>query len=127
MAGIYHTRQDLIRGVLEELKIAAYGQSPSAAEYSIVDDNLDTILQELDNRTVVSVTIPDAVTPCIPGEIFMALSQAVGRLLANKFSITPQEVALMMPSEGDPFSPENRLRAINRARMHRAPANPDYF
>jgi len=126
-AGVQVNRQELIQRILEQLKIAAYGQPPTAPEQEIVDRNLDGWLDELAAREIYAVTIPDPTSPSVPREAVHALAQALGRMAANDFSLTPAEVNQMFPGEGDPYSPENRLRAINRSHPHYAPANPDYF
>jgi hypothetical protein len=120
---VYADREKLIQTVLEELAIVAYGQPPSAPEHEATDEHVDMILAELAARDIIHV----ASTDFIPIEILHPLAQVIGRHVANKYSIGAQEVAQLFLPEGDPFSPENRLRAISRNSQHFAPAVPDYF
>ena len=123
MAGVYASRDDLITHILEELKVTPAGQPAAATEIEAVDEHLDGILGELSARTIIAVGNTDQ----IPIEIMEALAQAVGRRVANLFSIPDQEVDTMMKPEEHPFSPENRLRAIVRSRPLYTPATPEYF
>lgn len=125
---VYGNRNDLITHALEELKVIAFGQPPSAAEYEATDEHLDMILAEFAARNIVSVYVPqDPNEATIPLEILHPLAQAVARQVANKYSLGVQEVNSMFLPESDPYSPENRLRAVTRSRPTRAPAVPDYF
>lgn len=119
----YGTRDDLIRSCLDELKVTSYGTPPSAEEHAAVDERLDGILMELSARNVVTVTN----TEQIPTELIVALGQAVARQLGSRFSVTVEEMERMFGPEAHPFSPENRLRSINRAAPVGAPVQPDYF
>ena len=123
MAGVYANRDDLITHILEELKVVPAGQPAAATEFEVVDEHLNGILGELGARNIIGVGNTDQ----IPIEIMEGLAQAVGRRVANLFSIPDQEVDQMFKPEEHPFSPENRLRAITRSRPLYTPATPDYF
>ena len=119
----YATRDDLIRACLDELKVTSYGTPPSAEEYSAVDDRIDGILRELSARTIVNVGNTDE----IPEEILHPLGQVLARYLGSRFSVMADELDRMFGPEAHPLSPENRLRAINRAGPSWSAAQPDYF
>jgi hypothetical protein len=123
LADPFAERADLITRVLEELKVCPVGQPPAAIEVEAVDVRLDGILGELAARNIVAVNADGE----IPVTLMEALAQAVGRRTANLFSIPEAEVDTMFKPEEHPFSPENRLRAINRSRPLFTPAVPDYF
>ena len=119
----YATRDDLIRACLDELKVTSYGTPPSAEEYSAVDDRIDGILRELSARSIVNVANTDE----IPEELLLPLGQVLARYLGSRFSVTADELDKTFLPEAHPLSPENRLRAINRAGPSWAAAQPDYF
>lgn len=123
MAGPFADRSDLILRVLEELKVCPVGQPPAATETEAVDGRLDGVLGELATRNIISIPTTDEISVVV----LEALSQAVGRRVANLFSVPVAEVDTMFMPEEHPFSPENRLRAINRSRPLYTPAVPDYF
>ena len=127
MAQVYGNRTLLIQRVLEELKIAAYGQPPSAAEFEATDQPLDEILAECAARNIAYVEAPHNNEQTIPLEILHPLAQVVARHVANKYSIGADEVNQMFQPEEHPFSPENRCRAVTRTWPHFAPAVPDYY
>jgi len=113
----------LIRTTLDELKVTSYGTPPSAEEHQAVDERIDGMLAELSARNIVSV----ADTSYIPVEIMVPLGQVLARHLGSRFSVMSDELDKMFGPEAHPFSPENRLRSINRAAPVGAPVQPDYF
>jgi hypothetical protein len=119
----YANREDLIRATLDELKVTSYGTPPSAEEHDAVDTRIDGILAELSARNIVSV----ADTDFIPVEILVPLAQVMARHLGSRFSVMSDELDKMFGPEMHPFSPESRLRAINRSAPTGAPAMPDYY
>src|SRR5262245_14528403 len=127
MTSVYGNRSTLIQRTLEELKIVAYGQPASSAEFEATDQALDEILAELAARNIASVQAPPSNEPTIPVELVHPLAQVVARHVANKYSLGMEEVNQMFGPEEHPFSPENRCRAIVRSRPHYAPAVPDYY
>jgi hypothetical protein len=120
---VYANRNNLVQAILEALKVVAYGQQASAIEIDAVDKDLDGALLELNARGISPVLDPDT----IPVEYLNALSQACGRMMANKFSIGADELELMFGKESDVLSPENRLRAMKNTRPAYVPMTPDYF
>jgi hypothetical protein len=128
MAEVYGNRSELIIRALEELKVVAFGQPPSASEYEGTDVRIDMILAELAARNIATVYVPDDPNEAtIPIEVLHPLSQVVARHVANVYSIGVEEVSQLFQPEGDPLSPENRLRAVIRSRPTYANAVPDYF
>jgi hypothetical protein len=119
----YGTREDLIRACLDELKVTSYGTPPSAEEFAAVDDRIDGILAELSARSIVTVGNTDQ----IPNELIVPLGQVLARHLGARFSVMVDELERMLGPEAHPFSPENRLRSINRSAPVGAPVQPDYF
>ncbi len=119
----YVDRNRLVLEILEELKVTAAGQPAAASEIDTVDKSLDSALKELAARHIVPIADADA----IPAEYLTALSQALARMMANKFSISNEETEAMFAKEDSPFSPENRLRAIKNSGPAYVPQVPDYF
>lgn len=122
-SGVYRTRNDLVTSALEELKVVAYGQPPSADEYNAVDEHVDGFLADMSLREIYSVGNPDA----IPFEALEPLAQALARAVGNMFSMSSQETDAMFAKENDPTSPESKLRFITRSRPIGAPSQPDYY
>jgi hypothetical protein len=128
MAEVYGNRSELITHALEELKVVAFGQPPSASEYEAADRYIDMVLAELAARNIATVYVPsDPNEATIPIEVMRPLSQVLARHVASLYSIGVEEVSQLFPAEGDPLSPENRLRAVIRSRPTYANATPDYF
>jgi hypothetical protein len=119
----YSNREDLIRTTLNELKVTSYGTPPSAEEHDAIDKRIDGILAELSARNIVTVSDTDF----IPVEILTPLSQVLARHVGSQFSVMADELDKMFGPEMHPFSPESRLRSINRSGPTGAPAQTDYF
>jgi hypothetical protein len=116
-------RNRLIQEVLEELKVVAVGQPASAAEIATVNNGLDSALMELTSRRIIAI----GTAAEIPMEYLGALSQTIGRMMANKFSLTSEETDAMFEKVESPTSPENRLRAMKAQRAAWVRQTPDYF
>lgn len=78
------TRAELIQAALEELKVLAAGQSPSAEDSDKVERALDPLLAELAVREIVYVADSDSV----PLAVFGPLSRRLGAEVAGSFGVT---------------------------------------
>lgn len=106
------TRAELIQAALEEIKVLAAGQSPSAEDSDKVERALEPLLAELSAREIVYVADSNE----IPMAVFGPLSRRLGAEVAGAFGAAG-------PSIEDE---EWRLSRITAARPTYEPlANPD--
>ena len=78
------TRAELIQAALEEIKVLAAGQSPSAEDSDKVERALEPLLAELAAREIVYV--PDSNE--VPIAVFGPLSRRLGAEIAGSFGAT---------------------------------------
>lgn len=78
------TRAELIQSALEEIKVLAAGQSPSAEDSDKVERALEPMLAELAAREIVYIADSDE----IPLAVFGPLSRRLGAEIAGAFGAT---------------------------------------
>lgn len=109
------TREELVNRALQKLKVLAAGQTPSAEDYAVVDNDLEPVLGDLSAREIYPFGDPDN----IEDEAFVHLADILANSVAADFGREQSETVRIMA--------ENRLRVLNREILSGQTLKVDYF
>lgn len=109
------SREDLVRRALGRLRVLAAGQTPSAEDAKLVDDQINSVLADLSDRSIYSVGDPDQ----IEDSAFQHLSVFLANAVAEDFGTTPNVEAAMLA--------ERSLRHITAQTLSGQRQTAEYF
>ncbi|PBB75205.1 hypothetical protein CK227_10460 [Mesorhizobium sp. WSM4308] len=109
------SREQLVNRALQKLKVLAAGQSPSAEDYKVVDDDLEPVLSDLSSRGIYPFGNPDE----IEDEAFLYLATCLAQSSAQDFGRDPDPNQVAFA--------EARLRELNTQKLSGQPLQVDYF
>lgn len=109
------TRTDLVKRALEVIGVLAAGQNPEAEDVTVIDDNVEAILEELAADEIVYV--PDIED--IDDAVFMALAVCVAGRMQDDFG------AQLLPGRVE--AAEAKLRRIGSNTAKYTPQVVSYF
>lgn len=81
-----HTRIDLVSRAAEILGVLPSGQTLSAEDSAIIDDHVESVIADLNARTVVTISNSNAV----PGSVFEALATVLAAGCRGSYESSPQ-------------------------------------
>lgn len=114
------TRTQLINQVAEELKVLGSGQVLSTEDHEKIDDTIDPVMAELDQRDILGgIDLSQ-----IPDQFFMPLAQVIARFAAIPFGFTGQELVDYVANAADA---ERRILAMTLPRATGQRAQPEYM
>lgn len=109
------SREELIARALRKLGVVGAGQSPSAEDTQIVDDEIEPVMADLATRGVYSWGDPDQ----IDDDAFVHLATILANSVANDFG-KPED-------DGKRIYAESRLRLLDVQIPSGQPLKVDYF
>ncbi len=109
------SRQQLVIRALQKLKILAAGQTPSAEDAKIVDDEIVPVLSDLSIRSVYPFGDPDQ----IEDEAFVHLADVLANSVAADFGREQSEEVRLLA--------ERRLRELGAQTLSGQPLQAEYF
>lgn len=109
------TREQLVRRTLQKLKVLAAGQTPSAEDAQVVDDEIEPVLSDLSVRNIYHFGDPDQ----IEDEAFVHLADVLAQSVAADFGRDQDESMRILA--------ENRLRRIQAETLSYQPLRVEYF
>ncbi|TPM37048.1 hypothetical protein [Mesorhizobium sp. B2-3-2] len=115
------SREQLVTRALQKLKVLAAGQSPSAEDYQVVNDDVEPVLSDLSTRNVYPFGDPDQ----IEDNAFVQLAICLAIASANDFG-SPQ-IDSGLSNEQLRLSTESRLRELTAQTLSGQPLQVDYF
>lgn len=109
------SRQQLVIRALQKLKVLAAGQTPSAEDAKIVDDEIVPVLSDLSIRSVYPFGDPDQ----IEDEAFVHLAYVLANSVADDFGRDQSEEVRLRA--------ESRLRELGAQTLSGQPLQAEYF
>jgi hypothetical protein len=109
------TREELITRALQKLKVLAAGQTPSAEDAQVVDNEIIPVLSDLAERDIYLLGDPDQ----IEDSAFVHLADILANSVAGDFGKDQSEDLRLMA--------EARLRRLNAATISYQPQQTEYF
>lgn len=109
------TRQQLVIRALQKLKVLAAGQTPSAEDAKLVDDEIVPVLSDLNTRSVYPFGDPDQ----IEDEAFVHLADVLANSVAADFGREQSEETRLLA--------ERRLRELGAQTLSGQALQVDYF
>lgn len=109
------TREELVTRTLQKLKVLAAGQTPSAEDAQVVDNEIIPVLSDLATRDIYHFGDPDQ----IEDEAFVHLADVLAQSVAADFGRDQDESMRILA--------ENRLRRIQAETLSYQPLRVEYF
>lgn len=109
------SRQALVKRALQKLKVLAAGQTPSAEDAELVDDEIVPVLSDLSKRGIYPFGDPDQ----IEDDAFVHLAGILANSVAGDFGRDSDENVRLMA--------EARLRELYAETLSGQPLKVDYF
>lgn len=109
------SREELVKRALQELKVVAAGQTPSAEDAKTVDDEIVPVLSDLSKRNVYPFGDPDQ----IEDDAFVHIAIILGNSVAGSFG-QPYDDGLRLMAE-------SRLRQLYVEQLSGQPVVVEYF
>lgn len=109
------TREDLVNRALSKLKVLAAGQTPSAEDYKVVDDDLVPVLSDLSTRGIYPFGDPGQ----IEDNAFVHLADILANSVAADFGRDQSDQTRLLA--------EGRLRELTAQTLSGQPLVVDYF
>lgn len=109
------SREQLVTRTLQKLHVLAAGQSPSAEDARIVDDEIVPVLSDLSRRDVYPFGDPDQ----IEDEAFTILADIIANSVAADFGREQSDQVRL--------SAESRLRELYAETLSYQPLRAEYF
>lgn len=109
------TREELVKRALQEIRVVAAGQTPSAEDAKTVDDEIVPVLSDLSKRNVYPFGDPDQ----IEDDAFVHLAIILGNSVASSFG-QPYDDSLRLFAE-------SRLRQLYAEQLSGQPVVVNYF
>lgn len=109
------SREQLVKRALQEIKVVAAGQTPSAEDAKTVDDEIVPVLSDLSKRNVYPFGDPDQ----IEDDAFVHLAIILGNSVARSFG-QPYDDGLRLMAE-------SRLRQLYAEQLSGQPVVVNYF
>lgn len=109
------TRIELIEQALSNLGALSAGQTAEPEDSAALDSRVDTMLSELSQSEVVTITDPDN----IPDALFNVLAEILANISGGKFGKPSDQQARLIS--------ENKIRVMVRGRPTGEPLQVDYF
>ncbi len=109
------TREQLVTRALQKLKVLAAGQTPSAEDAKVVDDDLVPVLSDLSTRNIYPFGDPDQ----IEDNAFVHLADILANSVAADFGLDQNETVRI--------AAEMRLRELTAQTLSGQPLQACYF
>ena len=109
------TREELVERALRKLGALPAGQSAAPEDASLVDDEIDPLMQDLSQRGIYQWGDPDE----IDDAAFIHLADILANSVARVFGV--------QQDEGLRISAENRLRLLDTQMLSGQPLKVDYY
>lgn len=109
------SREQLVTRALQKLKVLAAGQSPSAEDYQVVDDDLVPVLSDLSTRNIYPFGDPDQ----IEDNAFVHLADILANSVAADFGRDQNDTVRL--------AAEARLRELTAQTLSGQALQVDYF
>ncbi|WP_027039115.1 hypothetical protein [Mesorhizobium ciceri] len=109
------TREQLVNRALQKLKVLAAGQTPSAEDAKVVDDDLEPVLSDLSTRNIYPYGDPDQ----IEDNAFVHLADILANSVAADFGRDQNDTVRL--------AAEARLRELTAQTLSGQALQVDYF
>ena len=109
------SREELVRRALEELGVAAAGQTASAEDQAVIDEAIEPVMSDLATRNIYAWGDPDE----YDDDAFEHLAVLLANTKSRPFGIPPNEETRLLA--------ERRLRQLNLYVLSGQPQVVDYY
>lgn len=117
------TRAQLVIRAAQRIGVLAAGQTLSAEDASLIDDQVDPMAEDLSARQVVSL----ADTTEFDQSVFLPLADILGWWVSGDFGVSVQELLGLNVDGSVDGAAEKRLRKVNATRPLGEPVQSQYF
>lgn len=109
------SREQLVTRALQKLKVLAAGQTPSAEDAKVVDDDLEPVLSDLSTRNIYPFGDPDQ----IEENAFVHLADILANSVAADFGLDQNDAVRL--------AAESRLRELTAQTLSGQRLQSEYF